>query len=107
MALQIRPLAEADDAAAWQLNRLAFGGPAERPPGRRSTGAAGTHALGAFLDARMVGKAVALEHTYFYGGCAVPGAGVAQVAIAPEFRGGGVLAELLRPLLAQARDRGA
>lgn len=32
---------------------------------------------------------------------------MAQVAIAPEFRSGGVLAGLLGPLLAQAREQGA
>ena len=107
MALEIRTLAEADDAAAWQLSRLAFGGPPERPASRRATPTPGTHALGAFAGRRLVGKAVALEHTYYYGARAVPGAGVAGVAIAPEFRGGGALGELLGPLMAQVRDRGA
>lgn len=107
MALVIRALAESDDAASWQLGRIAFGGPAERPAGRRPTPAPGMHALGAFDGARLVGKAVDLEHTYFYGGRAVPGSGVASVAIAPEFRGGGMLRDLLGPLMAQARNRGA
>lgn len=107
MALVIRPLDEADDDAVWQLGRRAFGGPVERPPTRLPTGAPGAHTLGAFAGERLVGKAVALEHTYYYGGRAVPGAGVAQVAIAPEFRGDGVLAALLGPLATQARDRGA
>jgi N-acetylglutamate synthase-like GNAT family acetyltransferase len=65
------------------------------------------HVLGAFDGARLVGKAIDLEHTYYYGGRAVPGSGVAGVAIAPEFRGGGVLGNLLGPLMAQARERGA
>lgn len=107
MALETRVLTEADDAASWQLSRLAFGGPAERPPGRRPAAAPGVHALGAFDGGRLVGKAVDLEHTYYYGGRAVPGSGVAGVAIAPEYRGGGALREVLGPLMAQARERGA
>ncbi len=107
MAFEIRALGEQDDAAAWQLSRLAFGGPVERPASRRPTPAPGAHALGAFADGRLIGKAVGLEHSYFYGGHAVPAVGIAGVAIAPEFRGGGVLRELLGPVLAQARERGA
>lgn len=106
MALQIRPLVESDDAASWDLGRRAFGGPRERPTSRRPTPAPGAHALGAFDTGRMVGKCVDLEHTYYYGGRAVPGSGIAGVAIAPEFRGG-VLRELLGPLMVQARERGA
>ncbi len=107
MALEIRPLVEADGAASWQLGRLAFGGPAERPAGARPMPAPGAHALGAFDSGRLIGKAVDLEHTYYYGGRAVPGSGVASVAIAPEFRASGVLGALLGPLMAQARERGA
>ncbi|HUR72955.1 MAG TPA: GNAT family N-acetyltransferase [Sporichthya sp.] len=107
MALEIRALTAEDDAASWELGRLAFGGPRERPAGRRPTPAPGAHALGAFDGNRLIGKAVDLEHTYYYGGRAVPGSGVAGVAIAPEARGGGLLGDLLGPLMAQARDRGA
>lgn len=107
MGLDVRTLTENDDAAAWQLGRLAFGGPAQRPPERRPIPAPGAYAVGAFDGKTLVGKAVGLEHAYFYGGRAVPGVGVAGVAIAPEHRGGGVLRELLGPLMAQARERGA
>src|SRR5690349_3194098 len=100
MTLHVRPLTEADEAASWQLSRLAFGGPRERPPGRRPAAAPGLHALGAFGSGAIVGKAIALEHTYLYGGRAVPAAGVAGVAIAPEARAGGVLRDLLGPLMA-------
>jgi predicted acetyltransferase len=107
VTVEIRTLVEADDAAAWQLSRLAFGGPRERPAGRRPTPAPGAHALGAFDGDALVGKAVGLEHTYLYGGRAVPAVGIAGVAIAPEYRAGGLLGELLGPLLAASRDRGA
>lgn len=107
MALEFRPLTAADDAVSWQLGRLAFGGPAQRPAGRPPGPPPGLHVLGAFDGGRLVGKAIDLEHTYYYGGCAVPGSGVAGVAIAPEFRGGGVLRDLLGPLMTQARHRGA
>src|SRR4051812_31556002 len=107
MTLRVRTLLEADDAAAWQLSRLAFGGPRERPPGRRPTPAPGAHAVGAFDGDAIVGKAVGLEHTYYYGGQPVPGVGIAGVAIAAEHRAGGVLRTLLGPLLADAREGGA
>lgn len=106
MALDVRPLTAEDDDASWQLGRLAFGGPAERPAGRRPASAPGINAFGAFDGGRLVGKAVDLEHAYVYGGRAVPGVGVAGVAIAPEHRGGGMLRELLGPLMDQARERG-
>jgi predicted acetyltransferase len=107
MALEIRALVSSDSDAAWQLSRLAFGGPPERPASRPPSPASGAQALGAFDSGRAVGKVVDLEHTYYYGGRAVPGSGVAGVAISPEFRGGGLLRELLGPLMAQARERGA
>jgi predicted acetyltransferase len=107
MALEIRPLTAADDAASWQLGRLAFGGPAQRPADRPPGPPPGLHVLGALDGGRLVGKAIDLEHTYYYGGQAVPGSGVAGVAIAPESRGRGLLGDLLGPLMAQARERGA
>lgn len=107
MALEIRPLVAADDAASWQLGRLAFGGPPQRPAERPPGPPPGLHPMGALESGRLVGKAIDLEHTYYYGGRAVPGSGVAGVAIAPEFRGGGLLRDLLAPLMAQARERGA
>lgn len=107
MALEVRPLTETDDDASWQLSRLAFGGPRERPANRRPTPAPGAHAVGAFDGDVLRGKSVGLTHTYYYGGRPVPAVGVAGVAIAPEFRGGRLLGDLLGPLMAQSRERGA
>lgn len=108
MSLTVRRLAAADDAANWQLSRLAFGGPAEPPPERRPAGNPGVEVFGAFDAAgRLVAKAVDLEHSYWYGGCLLPAAGVAGVAVAPEHRGSGVLAQVMTALLHGARERGA
>ena len=43
----------------------------------------------------------------WFGGDAVPTAGIAAVAVRPEHRGSGLLAPLFAALLADARDRGA
>src|SRR5690242_20546629 len=103
MALEIRTLTADDEHAAWQLLRDAFGGPRQRPESRRPPVTAGEHSFGAFDGGRLVGHATGLEHAYFYGGRAVPGAGVASVAVAPEHRTGGMVGALLGPLVAEAR----
>src|SRR4051812_22275673 len=105
MTLHVRTLVESDGAASWQLSRLAFGGPRERPSSRRPYPTPGASAVGAFDGDALVGKAVGLEHTYYYGGRAVPAVGVAGVAIAAEHRAGGLLRDLLGPLMAGARER--
>lgn len=104
----IRPLTEGDAGAAWQLSRVAFGGPAEPPAERRPVPRPGLHAYGAFdPSGRLLAKAVDLEHGYWYGGRSVPGTGVAGVAVAAESRGAGLAGRLLGHLLARARERGA
>lgn len=107
MPLHVRKLTADDDASAWQLSRLAFGGPRERPDSRRPAAGPGITSLGGFDGDALIGKVLGLDHTYVYGGRPVPGVGIAGVAIAPEYRAGGALRELLAPLLASARDQGA
>lgn len=108
MSLTVRRLDAGDEAAAWELSRLAFGGPAEPPPERRAAGTPGLEAFGAFDEGgRLIAKAVDLEHSYWYGGRLLPGSGVAGVAVVPERRGSGVLAQVLGALLEATRERGA
>ncbi len=102
----IRELVEADSDPAYQLGRLAFGGPPEPPPGRVFP-RAGIRSFGVFADDRLVGKAVGLEHSYWWGGRVVPGVGIAGVAIAPEHRGRKLIAGVLGAVLEQARTDGA
>lgn len=104
--ISVRALSSADAQASWQLGRLAFGAPAQ-PPADRPFPMPGARSLGAFEGERLVGKAVGLEHEYFYGGRAVPAVGVAGVAVAPEYRGRRVLRELLGALLADLRPAAA
>ena len=107
MSLHVRPLTTEDLAAAWELGRLAFGGPAEAPPTAMRE-VPGVVRLGAFDPAgRLVGKITELPHEHWWGGRRVPAAGVSGVAVRPESRGGGVARALLGALLAHARERGA
>ncbi len=107
MTPTIRPLATDDLPAAWELGRLAFGGPAEPPP-QALRPVDGVCRLGAFDDTgNLVGKITDLAHEQWWGGRRVPAADVAGVAVRPESRGGGLARALLTDLLARARERGA
>jgi predicted acetyltransferase len=103
----VRPLRDDELAPAWELGRLAFGGPAEPPPSalRQLDGVA---RFGAFDDAgRLIGKITELPHEHWWGGRRVPAAGVTGVAVRPESRGGGVARTMLAALLEHAHERGA
>jgi predicted acetyltransferase len=103
----VRPLTVDELPAAWELGRLAFGGPAEAPPSAVRE-VPGVVRLGAFDDAgRLIGKVTDLPHEHWWGGRRVVSAGVSGVAVRPESRGGGVARTLLGALLAHARERGA
>jgi predicted acetyltransferase len=104
----VRELTGDDLPAAWELGRLAFGGPAGPPPATMLAPSAGLTRYGAFdASGRLVGKATDLHHGQWWGGRLVSAADVGGVAVAPEARGGGVARALLAALLAGARDRGA
>ncbi|MGY1694050.1 enhanced intracellular survival protein Eis [Geodermatophilus sp. SYSU D00814] len=107
MTVVVRPLADDDLSAAWELGRLAFGGPAEAPD-RALRPVEGVLRLGAFdARGRLVGKATDTGHRQWWGGRAVATADVGGVAVLPEHRGGGVARALLTDLLARGRERGA
>jgi len=55
---------------------------------------------------RIVGQAFGFDLAAWFAGRAVPVLGIASVAVAPEARGSGVAAELLRGLEDEARGRG-
>jgi predicted acetyltransferase len=102
---EIRLLTADDADAAHELGAEAFGaasGPAPQP-----WPPAGTRAWGAVVDGRLVAVAEALDLGSWFGGAAVPTAGVGGVAVHPECRGTGLLGPLFAALVADARDHGA
>lgn len=107
MDVTLRPLTADDSAAAYQLGRLAFGGPAAMPE-RFGRTVPGTTRFGAFdRSGRLVGKATDVGHEQWWSGRRVVAADVGGVAVAPEVRGGGVARALLVVLLRAAHERGA
>lgn len=104
----IRLLDATDQAAARELSRLSFGGPAQPSPDVEPPPPPGLTRYGAFDEnGRLVGKAVDLHHDQWWGGRPVKAADVGGVAVRPEARGSGVARALLTALLAGARERGA
>jgi predicted acetyltransferase len=107
VSLTVRPLADDELPAAWELGRLAFGGPATAPE-RALRPVPGLLRIGAFDQrGRLVGKATDTGHEQWWGGRALATADVGGVAVLPEHRGGGVARALLADLLARGRERGA
>ncbi len=107
MRLTVRPLADDELPAAWELGRLAFGGPATAPD-RALRPVPGMLRLGAFdARGRLVGKATDTGHEQWWGGRTPATADVGGVAVLPEYRGAGVARALLTDLLARGRERGA
>ena len=107
MSVTVRELTRDELPAAWEMGRLAFGGPAE-PPDRALQDEEGVVRLGAFDEAgRLVGKVVDIAHEQWWGGRRLAAADVSGVAVRPESRGGGLARTMLGVVLERARDRGA
>ena len=103
--MDLRLLTEADEASSTVMSHHAFGAP---------TGGSAAFTMGPHIrrwgifDSKVL-AAKANERTYdsWIGGRRVPTAGVAGVAVAPEYRGRGLAREVMTHLLFQARERGA
>lgn len=101
--MQIRRLTEDDLEALIAVRLPAFGskklggGGVEHPAFDR---------WGLFLDDRLVATAARKPCASWFGGREVPTCGVAGVAIAPEYRGRGLLRPLLERLHEEARSQG-
>jgi predicted acetyltransferase len=110
-AVQIRVLGPDDDLdAQLELNERSFGpkSPDVRDLWRQTVArlvAQGT-CLGAFSGDRPVGTAMFHNMRQWWCGRAVPMAGVASVAVAPEERGRGIGRRLMAALLAEMAPRG-
>jgi predicted acetyltransferase len=105
VAPEIRPLTRDDAEAADALAAEAFGAPARALP--EPWPHPGTCPWGAFVGHELAGVATVRAFRSWFGGDAVPTAGIAAVAVRPEHRGSGLLAPLFAALLADARERGA
>ena len=105
MLSEIRPLTRDDAEAADALAAEAFGAPPRAPP--EPWPVPGTCPWGAFVGHELAGVATVRAFRSWFGGDAVPIAGIAAVAVRPEHRGSGLLAPLFAALLADARERGA
>jgi len=105
--IEIREVAADERRAAWELGRLAFGGPATAPAYALGP-MSGTTRYGAFdADGRLVGKATDRHQQQWWSGRRLSSADVGGVAVLPEARGRGVARALLTALLRGAHERGA
>ena len=106
MTVTVRRLGPEDAAASQRLGWEAFGVPAGEPE-RPELEQPGWHGWGVLDEGRLVAQAADREYDAWFGGRTLPLAGVADVTVAAEARGAGVLRPLLTALLEGARERGA
>ena len=108
---QIRAVRPDDDPGALlELNERSFGpkSPDVRDQWWQAVArlVAQGRCLGAFAEGRLVGVALYHDMRQWWYGRAVPMAGVASVAVAPEHRGRGIARRLMADLLAEMVRRG-
>ncbi|SDP31882.1 Predicted acetyltransferase [Nakamurella panacisegetis] len=103
--MELRLLTEADEASSTLMSHHAFGS----PTGGQVAFTIGPHIRrwGLFDGKVLAAKANDRSYDSWIGGRRVPTAGVAGVAVAPEYRGGGLARRVMTHLLDQARQRGA
>lgn len=103
--VDLRLLTEADAQASTTMSAHAFG----MPPAELSAFTLGPEVRrwGLFDGAVLAAKANERTYDSMIGGRPVPTAGVAGVAVAPEYRGTGLARKVMTHLLSTARDRGA
>lgn len=106
MTTTVRRLGPDDAPASQRLGLEAFGVPAA-DPGPSDVVGPGLHGWGVVDGDRLVAQAVDREYGVWFGGRVLATAGIAEVTVAVEHRGAGVLGPLLLALLEGARERGA
>jgi predicted acetyltransferase len=103
----VRPL-EADDLEAVQrLSGEAFGRSPGDDPWPATLDLPARRFWGVDEDGELVAVAVHRAFESWFGGAAVPTAGIASVTVAAEHRGRGLLAPLFAEIMREARDAGA
>jgi predicted acetyltransferase len=103
---EIRPLTQDDARATFELNSEAFGSPPPSGDMPSPWPPAGSRGWGAFHGGELVAAALVREFSSWFGGAAVPTAGIAGVAVRPEHRGTRLLTPLFAGMLDDARARG-
>ncbi|HTV10752.1 MAG TPA: GNAT family N-acetyltransferase [Acidimicrobiales bacterium] len=98
--LEIRPPEASDRDAVAAIDSFSFNG-RTRPEAVPLEGA-----LCCFDGGRAVASATALPFEQWFGGCRARCAGVASVAVLPEYRGRGLAGRLVRQLLEERRRGG-
>ncbi|MDR7087503.1 putative acetyltransferase [Aeromicrobium panaciterrae] len=107
MDLQIRQLTDADMKQAMRLGSESFGNPPTPDEDLPSSTREGREWFGAFDGDLLVAQAINREFHSWFGGVAIPTAGVAFVGVTAEYRGRGIVRPLLEAVLASAVDRGS
>lgn len=107
MTTDVRRLLAEDAETALRLGFEAFGVPDAPPTEPARLDQPGRTSFGAFVDGRLVAKAVDRDFDSWFGGASLPTAGIAGVTVAAEARGQGALGPVMTALLRAARERGA
>lgn len=94
--MSARLLTDHDAESAWRLSQLAFGWMQGERPGTID----GQTLVGVDSPHGLAGMARLRSYEQWWGGRRVPMGGIASVAVAPDARGRGVAATLMRELLA-------
>ena len=107
--MEIRQLTFADAEQSRQLSLEGFGGLSGPLPelAEESWPPPGMRMWGAFDGGRLLAKVASRSYDSWFGGRAVPTAGVAGVTVVAEHRGSGLLAGLFDELLATVRTESA
>lgn len=107
MNLDIRQLTDSDMKQAMRLGSESFGNPPTPDADLPSSTREGREWFGAFDGDLLVAQAINREFHSWFGGVAIPTAGVAFVGVTAEYRGRGIVRPLFDALLTSAIERGS
>ncbi|WP_332641770.1 GNAT family N-acetyltransferase [Aeromicrobium sp.] len=107
MDLDIRQLTDSDMKQAMRLGSESFGNPPTPDADLPSSTREGREWFGAFDGDLLVAQAINREFHSWFGGVAIPTAGVAFVGVTAEYRGRGIVRPLFDAVLTSAIERGS